>query len=79
MGTLQLYADYQELQNFKIYHLNVEKPDATLPCTPPSTKFECLPTEMNTHRKINLDHAPQSLETHQASNVLCEEYKDIMS
>ena len=48
MGTFQLYADYQELQNFKICHLNVEKSDTTLPCTIPNAKFVHSPAEVNT-------------------------------
>ena len=33
MRTLQLHFDYQEIQNFEICYLNVEKSDTTLPCT----------------------------------------------
>ena len=66
MGALWLYADHQELKNFEICHLNVEKSDTTLPCT--------LPAEVSTHRKINLDHTLQSLETQQVFNELCEQY-----
>ena len=33
---------------------------------------------MNTHRKINIDHTPNSSETQQALNKLYEEYKDIL-
>ena len=41
-------------------------------------KIVCLPAEVNTQRKIYLDHIPQSLETQQALNRLCKEYKDIL-
>ena len=44
-----MFAHYQELQNFEIYHLNVEKSDITLPYTPQSDKFVCSPAEMNHH------------------------------
>ena len=54
----------------------MEKSDTTLPCTPPSAKFVCLPTEVNTHRELNLDN---TLETQQTFNELCEEYKNIFS
>ena len=64
---------------FEVYHLNVGKSDTALPCTSPSDKFVCSPTEVNKHGNINLDHIPQSLETQQALNKLCEEYKDIFS
>ena len=47
---------------FDICHLNVEKSDITLPCTPPSAKFICSPEEVNTYRTITSDHTPQSLE-----------------
>ena len=29
MGTLWLYVDYQELQNYETSHLNIEKSDTT--------------------------------------------------
>ena len=76
--TLQLYVDYQEQQNFEVCHLNVQNSDTTSPCTPPSAKFIWSAMEVNTHRKINLDHTPQSLDTQQALNKLCEQYKDIL-
>ena len=38
-GTLQLKVNDQELQDFKIYKLNVEKSDTNLPCAPTSAKF----------------------------------------
>ena len=34
---------------------------------------------MSIHRKINLNHIPQSPETQQALDNLCEEYKDKFS
>ena len=64
MGNSELYAD----------HLLT-----TLLCTLPGAKFVCSPTEVNTHRKVNLDHNQQSLETHQYLHDLCEECKDIYS
>ena len=42
MGTLWLYVDYQEPQNFEICHLNVEKSDTALPCTLPSANSNVL-------------------------------------
>ena len=53
------------------------KYDTTLPCAQTSTKFVCLPTEVNTQRKINQAHNPQSLKTLQALNKLCDDHKDI--
>ena len=77
MGTFQLNADCQEQQNFQIFYLSIEKSNIPLPCTPLSAKFACSPTEVNTHSRINLDHTPQSLETQQALNELCEKCKFI--
>ena len=77
IGTLWLYADYQELLNFDIYHWNMKQSDTTLLYTPSISKFVCSPTEVDLYRKINLDHTPQSPETQQALNELCEEYKNI--
>ena len=48
-----------------------------VPCTPSSAKLMCSPAEVNTHRKINLDHTLQSQETQQTLGKLCEEYKAI--
>ena len=52
IGSLQLYADCQELQDLKIHQLVLEQSVTTLPCPPPSAKFMCSPSEVNTHRKI---------------------------
>ena len=73
METLWLYIGYQELQNLKIYHL--KNLMLTSPFTALSAKFVCSPAGVNMHKKINLDHTPQSLETTQGLSELCEEYK----
>ena len=39
----------------------------------------CSPTEINTHRKINLGTTSLDLENQKAWDVLCEDYKDIFS
>ena len=58
IGTTQIHDTYYKLHDYEIYNLNVEKSDANLPFTSPSAKFICFPTEVNTHRKINLGHTP---------------------
>ena len=50
-----------------------------LPCTPPNSKPVCSPAEVNTHRRINLDHTPQSAEIQRKFDELCKEYKEIFS
>ena len=79
IGILQLYADNQELENFEICRLSMENSDTNLSCSLHSAKFVCSPAEVNTHRKITLDHNPQSQEIQQALAKLCEEYEDIFS
>ena len=54
----------------------MEHSDTTFPCTPPNTKFVCSPTEVNTNRKLNLNHTPQNMEIRENLNELCKEYKD---
>ena len=63
----------------QICHLSIENPNTNFPCTSSSAKFVCHPVEVNTHRKINLDHIPQSQEIQTMLDNLCEEYKDIFS
>ena len=77
MGTLHLYTDYQELQNFEVCLQNAEKSDTSLPCTSPHSEFLCSSAEVTKHRKNNLQSTPQSLEIWQALNKLCEEYKEM--
>ena len=77
MGILWLLADYQELQIFKICYLNAEQSDTALLCTTPSAKICMFMQKLDKHRNINLYHTPQSTETQQALNSLCEECKDI--
>ena len=57
----------------------MEKSDSNLHCTLLSAKCLFSPAEVNIHRKICQDHTPQSLETQQVLNELCEEYKYIFS
>ena len=79
MGPLWLYANDEELQNLKRYHLRIEKSNTNLPHTSQSAKYVCCPAEVNMHRTINLDHITKSEEPQQAFNKFCEEYKDIFS
>ena len=58
-----MYPDYQGLQNFEKQQLVLEQSDTNLPCTPAHATSVCSPAEVTTHRKINLDHYPQSPET----------------
>ena len=39
----------------------------------------CSHAEVTMHKRINLDHNPQSLETQNALDNLCQEYKDKFS
>ena len=72
MGTPQLYADNQKLQDIEICHLGVKIWQYSALYSPKG-KFICFPAEVNMHRKINLGHIPQSLETQEALIKLCEE------
>ena len=58
--SIQLYADYQELQNFEMHQLTAEQSDTTFLCTPSSATFVCSQVKVTTHRQINQDHTPQS-------------------
>ena len=49
--SLQLYANFQELQNLRIHQSVLGQSDTTMPCMPLSPQFVCSPAEMNTHRK----------------------------
>ena len=79
MGTLELYTDNQELQNFGRHCLSIEKSDTNIPCTPPGAKFVCSLAKVNLDREISIDHTAQIQVTQQTLNKLCEEYKDIFS
>ena len=79
MGSLQLYADYQELHNFKLHQLTSKQSDSNLSCRHPSAKFASLSTEVNMQNEINLDHTPQIPQTQKVLDDLCEEFKAIYS
>ena len=77
--SIQLYADYQELQNFEMHQLTAQQSDNTFLCTPSSAIFVCSPVEVTTHRQINQDHTQQSPKTQKSLDALCEKYQDIFS
>ena len=55
-GYSILYPDHQEIQTPKIHQLVAEQKEDTLPHTPMSTKCVCCLAEVNTQRKMSLDH-----------------------
>ena len=48
IGSLQLYAGYQDLQDLELHQLLAEQFGTTLPHTPPSSKCMCSPAEVDT-------------------------------
>ena len=58
IGALQLYVGNQELWHIELCHLDVAKSDTNLSCTALTAKYVCFPAEVNTQRRISLDHTP---------------------